>query len=815
MRDNIGRVGLLGGRIAGTLVIVLLISMPAIHVLAQSGGPYNLSRFTVSGGGGYSAGGSYTLAGTIGQPDAGNELTGGAYALRGGFWTATTSAPAPPSRRIYLPLMNKGHNPSLADLIFHNGSLLTMEGASWDAQAIAIRDDTILAVGRDTEVLTPQGTSAVPGQRVILFHDDRYSPHHVPAPTRAELGIQAARFAVNWNPHSCWGETSPWPQGAKDAFRFAVRIWSSLLDSSQTIVVDACWRTDLPTRHIAEGGATSIHRDFANAPIASTWYAAPLANALANSDINDHDGGDADNDGNDADSEMVVEFNNKKNWYFGTDGNTPADKLDFASTALHELCHGLGFNGYAAVDTGDNECSTGTLGDGCLGWSGYPAVYDRFTEDGNGGALLDYRSPSARLGNALTGQVGGGVYFDGPNANAANHNLPVRLHAPNPWGGSSYSHLDKTFNRTPNSLMTHRQLNGVAEHHPGPVTIGMLQDMGWARPNTPPVITNLPDKIVPVNGHVDNAIDLWNYASDAESPDNLLNFSIANNPDPNAGVSIDSNRYVDIRPAADWLGETDVAIRVTDPGGLEDTDSSHITVMKLSSIHLPLALRGWTPQPSGWVTMMSEDFEGTFPGSGWVVVDENADSGLYYWGKRNCRSSDGSFSAWSVGAGDTTLSCGSDYPDNVFAWMVYGPFSLADASAAELIFDWWSDTEAGDKFFWGASTDDYRYRGNHVTGTRLGWTRGERLDLSAVPELGNLLGEDEVWIGFSFESNPAVASEGTYVDNVVLRKRVGAAASRSEKLVISQRVLQPNHTLEVVHVRRNRAGIWPRLEEPH
>ena len=46
---------------------------------------YSLDWFTIDGGGGTSSGGSYTLNGTIGQPDAGT-LSGGSYTLEGGFW---------------------------------------------------------------------------------------------------------------------------------------------------------------------------------------------------------------------------------------------------------------------------------------------------------------------------------------------------------------------------------------------------------------------------------------------------------------------------------------------------------------------------------------------------------------------------------------------------------------------------------------------------------------------------------------------------------------------------------------------------------
>jgi len=42
--------------------------------------------YKVSGGGGASTGGVYSVSGTIGQHDAGGPMTGGNYSLTGGFW---------------------------------------------------------------------------------------------------------------------------------------------------------------------------------------------------------------------------------------------------------------------------------------------------------------------------------------------------------------------------------------------------------------------------------------------------------------------------------------------------------------------------------------------------------------------------------------------------------------------------------------------------------------------------------------------------------------------------------------------------------
>ncbi len=616
----------------------------------------------------------------------------------------------------------------------------------------------------------------MPGPRIVRVADDRYSTHRVRPPRRANLNIPNSTFEIQWNPAACPDSVKPWPQEAQQAFQYAANIWGSLLDSEETIEVIACWLPgsfyDIPN-WLGAARAVSTHKDFPHAPSANTYYPAALANALAGHDLNDVDGWDADDDGQDIDADIDGWFNADQDaWYFRTDGNPAPSEVDFVSLVLHELGHGLGFYGWAEVDIGDNACRTRTPGDGCIGPPPLPPMtYDQFTTDGTGKQLLAYENPSLDLGNALSNQAGG-LFFNGPQATAANSG-PVKLYAPNPWNASSYDHVDEqTFNNTPNSLMTPVQSNGESEHHPGPVTLAMFQDMGWGAVNTAPTLAGLPDQVVAIDKSKDNAIDLWAYASDGQSPVDALTFAIVGTPAPNAGISLDSNRYIDITPAAGWTGETEVTIQATDPGDMSITDTFSVSVLELEMVYLPLAQRGQAAQPSDWTTIVSEDFEGTFPSSGWQVLDENSAGDPYYWDKRECRNSGGTFSAWSVGAGSTALACGSEYPGEVFAWMIYGPFSLADASAAELVFDWWSDTAgSGDEFFFGASTDDYNYHGVHITGNHASWTSNERLDLSAVPELGSLLGQTEVWIAFSFQSDVSAAAEGTYVDNIVIRKK--------------------------------------------
>jgi hypothetical protein len=224
---------------------------------------------------------------------------------------------------------------------------------------------------------------------------------------------------------------------------------------------------------------------------------------------------------------------------------------------------------------------------------------------------------------------------------------------------------------------------------------------------------------------------------------------------------------------------------VTNPGPESDTLANGFAVRAPTSFaYLPLVSKLYAAAADKWVTLLDEDFEGPFPGGVWDVHDNDVDLDdgnlRYYWGKRDCRASGGSYSAWSVGAGDTILDCGDDYPPHVSAWMVYGPFSLADAAAAELSFDWWSDTPGGeedtDRFFWGASINGRDFGGYAVPGNQSSWTTDQILDLSNVPYVGNLIGEDEAWIAFLFVSDLDMTDRGSLVDNVLLRKYVGSGA---------------------------------------
>jgi hypothetical protein len=87
-------------KLALFLAIVLALALFGGALAAGQAFSPTISWWTVDNGGGQSSATGYTLNGTIGQPDAGPLMTGGAYSLSGGYWSSSA-----PSTGLYLPLM--------------------------------------------------------------------------------------------------------------------------------------------------------------------------------------------------------------------------------------------------------------------------------------------------------------------------------------------------------------------------------------------------------------------------------------------------------------------------------------------------------------------------------------------------------------------------------------------------------------------------------------------------------------------------------------------------------------------------------------
>jgi len=62
---------------------------------------YSIDWYTIGGGGGTSAGGPYSVTGTIGQADTGT-MSGGPYSIVGGFWSLVAAIQQPSAPTLFL-----------------------------------------------------------------------------------------------------------------------------------------------------------------------------------------------------------------------------------------------------------------------------------------------------------------------------------------------------------------------------------------------------------------------------------------------------------------------------------------------------------------------------------------------------------------------------------------------------------------------------------------------------------------------------------------------------------------------------------------
>lgn len=252
---------------------------------------------------------------------------------------------------------------------------------------------------------------------------------------------------------------------AQAAFQYAVDIWETLIESDVPIRMQAVWSSELGDNVLGSCGPETFYANFEGAPRRDWYYPVAVAEKIAGRELN----GESRYD-------MLAEFNSKIDWYLGTDRQTPIDKYDLVSVVLHEIGHGLGFTGFFFV-----EDNTGAYGSGGYGMGTF-TPFDWMVEQFTGIKLVDttvYRNPSPELKSALESSL---LFANSPVARYASNGERPRLYAPSTYDeGSSIYHLnDASYpHGNENSLMTHAVGSGEAVHDPGPLTIGILEDLGW------------------------------------------------------------------------------------------------------------------------------------------------------------------------------------------------------------------------------------------------------------------------------------------------------------------------------------------------
>jgi hypothetical protein len=138
---------------AGFRELTLAMAFCASYALSAD---YTVDWFSIDGGGGNSTGAAYLVTGTIGQPDAGGPLTGGAYSLTGGYWSLisvvqTAGAPTLAIKQTGAGVTVSWPSPSTGFVLQQSSS---MAPTNW-SNTSGISDD---GTNRSLTVTSPAGT---------------------------------------------------------------------------------------------------------------------------------------------------------------------------------------------------------------------------------------------------------------------------------------------------------------------------------------------------------------------------------------------------------------------------------------------------------------------------------------------------------------------------------------------------------------------------------------------------------------------------------------------------------------------------------
>ncbi len=255
------------------------------------------------------------------------------------------------------------------------------------------------------------------------------------------------------------GTLQPWPAEAIRAFDAVAAHLDAHIQSNQPIVIDACFQTQTFVDGLAAGRATESFPLTAFSSDQERLYPAALANHLTNTDLN----GDT--------SEVIVFVNTTIDWDYCVDNCIVSNtKIDFYSTVMHEVIHGLGLTTSFTVDNQRNP----TAGH----YSTPPRIIDELIVTSNGQQLITATDPQRLLAAFQSGT--GNILFNGRNAAGILGGVMPIIKSPTQWvPGSSMSHLDDDH---PSNFG--RMMIGLANYGPSArvidaLTLMILKDIGW------------------------------------------------------------------------------------------------------------------------------------------------------------------------------------------------------------------------------------------------------------------------------------------------------------------------------------------------
>ncbi len=316
------------------------------------------------------------------------------------------------------------------------------------------------------------------------------------------------------------GQPTTLGQDRLDCFAAAAQVWADYLDISVNIVVAAEFNALGGSANgavLGFAGPQNAATDFSGAPLNNMYFVIAQANQHAGTNL---DGGSpeiAATFNSDVDGNVVL---GNTTWYYGTDGNPPPGKLDFFSTALHELGHGLGFLTLMNL-------STGALNGGTM---------DIYTNQLRRAGTTNLNYSQMNNAQRSAANTSGEVVWKGALVVAAQGgNHP--MYAPSPLqGGSSISHWDTS--SFPNLLM---EPSATVPFIALTLEAEAFEDMLW------PINDDPVDPLDPDNVYVDFDFTGTESGGDLNPFNTLAEALIAANPDATihifAGTS--SETFVD------------------------------------------------------------------------------------------------------------------------------------------------------------------------------------------------------------------------------------------------------------------------------
>lgn len=241
-------------------------------------------------------------------------------------------------------------------------------------------------------------------------------------------------------------------------YRHVADIWERAIQSNVVIKVSAGWEAltcDATSAVLGSAGAWNVWNNFPNGS-PGTWYPQALANSLAGVNLSAGVPDDGTGYGNvDIKTQFNVNLGNAgclpgRGFYLGIDDNI-GTLINFKTTLLHELGHGLGFSVLTTSTLSGNRLNADGSAQSA---GGLPSIWERFMFDNTAGLTWQNMTSAQRVASTINPLQ---LAWIGPNAvagaGATLTALPkLQISTPVPGVSGLYDYGTASFGATATNL---------------------------------------------------------------------------------------------------------------------------------------------------------------------------------------------------------------------------------------------------------------------------------------------------------------------------------------------------------------------------